>query len=206
MLTKDEVNRLLEPQGPQSDMDKIKILVVEDDHTTQLLYNKGFFNQVFDIKMVASGRDAILVYDAWHPDIIMLDIYLPEMTGYQVLKAIRTTIKDRKTTIVMATSLSGSEDIKSCMKLGVEGYIVKPFQCMDIGLKILSYYEKKEPEKARKAEALCMEIVKGYQVKSLFGEDQPNVSKDMKGSSNGASDTEIGESGEKAEGETPVEK
>jgi CheY-like chemotaxis protein len=97
--------------------------------------------------MAVSGKEAILVYEEWHPDIIVLDIYLPEMTGYQVLKAIRTTIEDNKTTIVMATALSGREDVLSCMKLGVEGYIVKPFQCMEIGAKILSYYAKKEPER-----------------------------------------------------------
>ena len=63
MLSKDEANYLLEPQGSQIDAGKIKILVVEDDHTTRLLYDKGLFNQIFDKKMVASGKEAILVYD-----------------------------------------------------------------------------------------------------------------------------------------------
>lgn len=206
-LTKDEVNFLLEPQSSQNGTDKIKILVVEDDHTTQLLYDKGLFNQIFDKKMVVSGKEAILVYDEWHPDIIVLDIYLPEMTGYQVLKTIRTTIKDKKTTIVMATSLSGSEDILSCMTLGVEGYIIKPFQCMEIGAKILSYYAKKEPERAQKAEALCREIAKKSQVELLYDKDKSKMKEDTKGASDGASDTETGElGGEKEAGETPAEK
>jgi len=206
-LTKDKVNILLEPQGSQNGTDKIKILVVEDDHTTQLLYDKGLFNQIFDKKMVVSGKEAIHVYDEWHPDIIVLDIYLPEMTGYQVLKAIRTTIKDMKTTIVMATALSGSEDIRSCMTLGVEGYIIKPFQCMEIGAKILSYYAKKEPERGRKAEALFREIVKQSQVKILMDNEESKITEGTKGASDGASDKETRESGgEKEAGETPVEK
>ncbi|MCX5856050.1 MAG: response regulator, partial [Deltaproteobacteria bacterium] len=126
MLSKDEVNYLLESQCSQNGKDKIKILIVEDDLTTRLLYDKGLFNQIFDKKMVVSGKEAILVYNEWHPDIIMLDIYLLEMTGYQVLKTIRTNIKDDETTIVMATSLSDKEDVLSCMKLGIEGYITKP--------------------------------------------------------------------------------
>ena len=73
----------------QNSEDRIKIFVVEDDHTTQLLYDKGLFNQIFDKKMVVSGKEALLVYAEWHPDIIVLDIYVPEITGYQVLKAIR---------------------------------------------------------------------------------------------------------------------
>jgi len=201
MLTKKEVTSLLEPQGPQSGTDRIRILVVEDDLTTRLLYDKGLFSQVFDKKMAVSGKEAILAYDEWHPDIIVLDIYLPEMTGYQVLKEIRTTIEDRKTTIVMATALSGSEDVLSCMKLGIDGYIVKPFHLREIGEKILSYYAKKEPERARRADVLRREILKQSQIRWLLDQDQPRPKEVAEGIGEAASDKEPGE--EKPPGETP---
>jgi len=172
MLTEEQVNDLIKPQGSQKGEDKIKILIVEDDHTTGMIYDRGLFNQIFDKKITISGKDALHVYGEWHPDIIILDIYLPEMTGYQVLKAIRTTVEDKKTTIVMATSVSGNEDVLSCMKLGVEGYIIKPFSLKEIGIKILSYYAKKEPERARKADALCREILKQSQIRWLLDKDK----------------------------------
>ena len=197
MLSKGEVNYLLEPQGSQIDADKIKILVVEDDHITRLLYDKGLFNQIFDKKMVASGKEAILVYDKWHPDIIVLDIFLPEMTGYQVLKTIRTDIEDKKTTIVMATSLSSSQDVQSCIKLGVEGYIIKPFQCGEIGVKILSYYAKREPERAQKAQTLCKEISKQSQVQWLLDKETPKTKEDTDGVSKRTPEREAGEEGQK---------
>jgi len=159
------VSYLLEPKDG---MDRIKILVVEDDLTTRTLYDKGLFSQIFDKKLVVSGKEAMRVYDEWRPDIIVLDIYLPEMTGYQILKEIRTTIQDRKTTIVMATQLSGMEDVRSCMMLGVEGYIIKPFSLAEIGVKILGYYAKKEPERAKRADALCHEIMKQSRVRWLL--------------------------------------
>jgi DNA-binding response OmpR family regulator len=207
ILSKGEVNNLLEPQASIDGTDKIKILVVEDEHTTQLLYEKGLFNQIFDKKIVVSGKEAIVVYDEWHPDIIILDIYLPEMTGYQVLKKIRATIKDTKTTIVMATSLSGSEDVISCMKLGVEGYIIKPFSLQEIGIKILGYYAKKEPERSRKAATMCREILKQSQLRWLLDKDKAVTKKDSEGNSNDVSDTETGGLVEKKEtGETLVDK
>jgi CheY-like chemotaxis protein len=166
-LTKEEVSYLLEPK---EGMDRIKILVVEDDLTTRTMYDKGLFSQIFDKKLVVSGRDAMRVYDEWHPDIIVLDIYLPEMTGYQILKEIRTIIQDRKTTIVMATQLSGMEDVRSCMELGVEGYIIKPFSLPEIGIKILGYYAKKEPERTKRADALCHEIMRQNRVRWLLDE------------------------------------
>ena len=205
MLTKDEVNCLLESQCAQNGLDKIKILIVEDDHTTRLLYDRGLFTQIFDKKMAVSGKEAILVYEEWHPDIIVLDIYLPEMTGYQVLKAIRTTIEDNKTTIVMATALSGREDVLSCMKLGVEGYIVKPFQCMEIGAKILSYYAKKEPERARKAEVLCREIAKQSQVKLLLDNDESKTKENAEGVHDSASATKTGQAAGEKDGNMPAE-
>jgi DNA-binding response OmpR family regulator len=208
VLTKDEVNQFLEPQSAHEDMDRIKILIAEDDHTTRLLYDKGLFDQVFDKKMIISGKEAIHVYNEWHPDIIVLDIYLPEMTGYQVLKEIRTTIQDKKTTIVMATSLSGSEDVLSCMKLGVEGYIVKPFPLREIWSKILGYYAKKEPERARKADALCREILKQAQVRWLLenkNKDKAKTKDATEGAGDGTACAQGGEAGgEKEMAETPA--
>lgn len=177
-LSKDQVNYLLESEHAKNDIEKLKVLVVEDDHTARSLYDKGLFNEIFDKKMVISGKEAILVYDRWHPDIILLDIYLPEMTGYQVLKEIRTTFEDRKTTIVMATSLSGTEDILSCTKLGIEGYIIKPFPVLEIGAKILEYYAKREPERAKKANSLCQVLLKQSKVRWLLEKDKPKIKED----------------------------
>lgn len=206
-LTEAEVKILLESECSQNGTDKIKILIVEDDHSTQLLYDKGFPDQIFDKKMAVSGKEAILVYYEWHPDIIVLDIYLPEMTGFQVLKEIRATFEDKKTTIVMATSLSGSEDVLSCMKLGVEGYIIKPFQLQEIGAKILSYYAKKEPERAMKADVLYRETLKQSRIRWLLDKDKSKTEENKEGVSDITPDKEPGVAGvEKETGDTLAEK
>jgi CheY-like chemotaxis protein len=207
MSSKEETDGLHGLTPSQEGTDKIKILVVEDVQVTRLLYEKGLFSVIFDKKMVVSGREAILVYQEWHPDIIVLDIFLPEMTGYQVLKEIRTTLADNKTTIVMATGLSGREDILSCVKLGIEGYIVKPFQWREIGAKILDYYAKKEPERATKAGELCREIAKQAHVQGLLNKETSETRESTRDVSGSAPGTETGEAGgEKEAGGTPAEK
>jgi DNA-binding response OmpR family regulator len=180
MATGDELNNLsdervqsLSGQSTQNASSKIRILVVEDDPSTQMLYEKGLFNQIFENKIVASGKEALRIYREWHPEIIMLDIYLPEMSGYHILKEIRQNIGDKETTIVMATSQSRSQDITACMTLGVEGYIVKPFSLRDIGAKIISYYAKKEPDRAQKADAILQEILKEAPIRLLVAKDKP---------------------------------
>ncbi len=167
LLSTDEVNQLLDTWYPEGAVEKVKVLIVEDDQATRLLYNRGLFDQVFDKKLTPSGREALRLYDDWHPDIVLLDIFLSEMTGYQVLKEIRTTLSDRKTVIVMATSLSGRDDVLSCIKLGADGYITKPFPCGEIGAKILGYYAKREPDRAKTATALCTVIAKQTRLQSL---------------------------------------
>ena len=59
----------------------------------------------------------------------------------------------------MATSKSNRNDVTHCIELGIEGYVVKPFSLREIGSKILTYYAKKEPQRATKAEALNQETL-----------------------------------------------
>ena len=182
MTMYDEVNHL-------PDTDKIKILVVENDLSTQLLYEKGLFDQVFDKKMTVSGKAALHIYNEWQPDVIMIDIYLPELNGYFVLKEIRTLFIDKKTTIVMASSKSRSQDITSCMALGIEGHIVKPFSLRDIALKVLGFYAKKEPVRSEKAKTICQDILKQSPFRLPLNKDTSKTTEDTKGISDVTADT-----------------
>lgn len=132
--------------------DKLKILIVEDSKSILALYNAGFADEVFDKRLVDNGSEALEVYRTWQPDIIVLDIMLPGMSGYAVLKEIREKIEDKATTIIMVTSMSSKDDIMDCVKLGVHGYIVKPFTHKEIADKILEYYKKTDPERAKAAQ------------------------------------------------------
>ena len=130
---------------------KIKILIVEDSANINLLYNRGLPDVIFEKRFAQNGRDALTIYQEWGPDIIVLDVMLPVVSGYAVLKKIRQTVGDLLTTIIMSTSLSKKDDVTTMMKQGIQGYIVKPFSIRDIGGRILRYYEKVEPERASAA-------------------------------------------------------
>lgn len=126
-------------------MAKIKILIAEDDKDTLELYRKGLAEDLFEMRFIMNGKEALDVYQEWQPDIIVLDIVMPVMTGYSVLKEIREKMNDRTTKIVMATSLSTKHDIMDCSKLGIHGYIIKPFQYKEIGSIILNYLKPADP-------------------------------------------------------------
>jgi putative nucleotidyltransferase with HDIG domain len=123
-------------------MTRARILIVEDDESITNLYKKGLSDDVYEKRFSSNGKEALEIYNSWNPDIIVLDIMLPVMTGYSVLKEIRATLGDRSTTIIMATSLSKKDDIQDCVKFGIHGYIVKPFKYKDIGARIMTCYQK----------------------------------------------------------------
>jgi DNA-binding response OmpR family regulator len=141
-------------------MDKIKILIVEDDEAIVALYDVTLNKTIFEIKIARDGEEGLKLYADWKPDIILLDIMLPVKTGYGVLQKIRKELKDTDTVIIMATSLGKKEDIVDCMKYGIQGYLVKPFDRRNIIVDVLGGYGKLHPKRAALAATAYKEYIK----------------------------------------------
>ena len=123
-------------------MSKIKILLVDDDKSIHDLYNEGLADTIFAKQFAVNGEEALKIYDEWHPDVIVLDLLMPLMAGYSVLREIRHTRGDNSTKVIMATASTSSQAIRDCINLGIQGYIIKPFKLKDIGNTILDYIQK----------------------------------------------------------------
>ncbi|MCE5337017.1 MAG: response regulator [Desulfobacteraceae bacterium] len=132
----------------ESGFDRLKILIAEDDKAVLVLYDNGLSNEVFEKKFVNDGSYVISIFKEWKPDLLLLDIMLPEVSGYAILKEIREGLHDTRTPIIMATSLSDKAAVLDCLQLGIQGYLVKPFSHRDIAGKVMAYYNKANPEKA----------------------------------------------------------
>jgi len=131
-------------------MEKIKILIAEDIKATINLYKVALSDAYFEKMFVTNGEEALTAYKQWKPDILLLDIKMPVMTGYSVLKIIRGVMDDQDTIIIMSTSENTIEDVKSCAQYGIQGYILKPFKVKKIEEQILESYVKAHPENAEK--------------------------------------------------------
>ncbi len=129
-------------------MDKLKILVAEDDKTTQKLYDGFLSDGIFDKRLINNGEEALELYRSWQPNIIILDIMLPVFSGYSLLKKIREEMEDKLTPIIISSSLSSKEDVIDCMKLGIQGYLAKPINWKGLSLYVLACYEKVYPAKS----------------------------------------------------------
>lgn len=124
----------------------LKILIAEDEKVTQRIYQASLPEALCLHKIVSDGEEAIRVYDEWRPDVVLLDFSMPNVNGYQVLKIIREERKDKSTVIVMVTGQSDKNSIIACAKLGVQGYIVKPFVNKELAPKIVKIYRESKKQ------------------------------------------------------------
>lgn len=104
---------------------KKKILLVEDDETLAGVYIERLEAEGFDVKRVDNGENALSSALEYKPDLILLDIMMPKISGFDVLDILRNTPETANMRIVMLTALSQPKDKERAEKLGVDDYLVK---------------------------------------------------------------------------------
>lgn len=102
-----------------------KILLVEDDDSLANVYLTRLQAEGFDVKRVPNGEDALAGTLQYRPDLILLDIMMPKVSGFDVLDILRNTPEVGNVKIIMLTALSQDSDVERAKKLGVDDYLVK---------------------------------------------------------------------------------
>lgn len=105
---------------------KVKVLIVDDDKFLLNMYAVKFKNHGFEVGVVPSGAEALnKLQNEKAPDIIILDLIMPGMDGYELLAKVREQKLSPKATVVVLTNQGQSEDIEKAKKYNIQGYIVK---------------------------------------------------------------------------------
>jgi two-component system phosphate regulon response regulator PhoB len=102
-----------------------RILFVEDDDALANVYLTRLQAEGFDVKRVANGEDALVSALEYHPDLVLLDVMMPKVSGFEVLDILRNTPETTNLKIIMLTALSQEADKERAEKLGVDDYLVK---------------------------------------------------------------------------------
>ncbi|MBE5901533.1 MAG: response regulator transcription factor [Lachnospiraceae bacterium] len=103
---------------------KQKILIVDDDENISELITLYLTKECFETRSVHDGQEAVIAFDEFQPDLILLDLMLPGMDGYQVCREIRTR---SKVPIIMLSAKCEVFDKVLGLELGADDYIEKPF-------------------------------------------------------------------------------
>jgi DNA-binding response OmpR family regulator len=112
-----------------------KIAIIEDDPTINQMYRMKFEATGFDVQLASDGERGVALVEAFRPDLILLDMQMPVMTGLEALKKIRAEEWGKSIPVIVLTNMGEEESPKELRALGIESYIVKadltPSQVVD---------------------------------------------------------------------------
>lgn len=103
----------------------IKIIIVEDDQMISDIYNKKFSDSGFEVYSALSGEQALEVAKKEKVDIVMTDLIMPKMDGFQLIERLRSGEFDSKIKIIVTSNLSQKEDRDKAINLGANGFVAK---------------------------------------------------------------------------------
>ena len=115
-------------------MEKIKVLLVEDEQTLAMIIKDTLDGQGFDIQTAADGEAGLRLFFDLRPDVLVADVMMPRMDGFEMVRRIRQT--DRRTPVLFLTARSAVNDVVEGFELGGNDYLKKPFGMQELMVRI----------------------------------------------------------------------
>lgn len=107
-------------------MNKYKVLIVDDIPENIQTLGEMIKDFDLDVKIAEGGQEAIDIIDSYTPDIILLDLMMPHVNGWDVIDHVREKYSKNEMVIIVVSLLNNKDNINECYELGVNDYITKP--------------------------------------------------------------------------------
>ncbi|MFO7948081.1 MAG: response regulator transcription factor [Armatimonadota bacterium] len=125
-----------------------KILIVEDETGVAEAVSYALEQEGFETEIAADGQDALDAFEQFSPDLVILDLMLPRISGYQLFSAFR---KDRAVPIIMLTARVEETDRVAGLEMGADDYVTKPFSIRELTARVRAVLRRsqgtEEPER-----------------------------------------------------------
>jgi two-component system, OmpR family, response regulator len=120
-------------------MSTAKILVVDDDPAVRNLIHRFLSKQEYTVESAEDGKNALTLFDQLNPDLVILDVNLPDTTGYTLCQE----MQDRTGVFVMMlTNRSDEDDIVQGFQRGADDYLTKPFSLVELGARVAAVLKR----------------------------------------------------------------
>lgn len=107
-----------------------KILVVDDDIDSARIVKKALEWQSFEVKTAGSGEQALEILASWNPQVVLLDVSMPGLDGFETLRLVRKS--DEYVSVIFLSGRSAMEDVVSGLDAGADDYMRKPFDALEL--------------------------------------------------------------------------
>lgn len=104
---------------------KKKILIIEDDKFLAKMLSKMLESHGYEVALAINGREGLLKVSTENPKLVLLDIILPDIDGFDLLETIKKDVKTKKIPVIIISNLGQQEDIQQGKALGAKDYLVK---------------------------------------------------------------------------------
>ena len=119
-------------------MNTLSILVVDDEPNNFDVIESLLDSQDYILHYVDNGQDAIDRLDMFHPDLILLDVMMPDIDGIEVCRRIKNMPRWESVLIIMVTALSSKQDLSRCLEAGADDFISKPVNGIELRARVRS--------------------------------------------------------------------
>jgi DNA-binding response OmpR family regulator len=113
-----------------------KILIVDDEPNIVMSLEYAFKKKNFDVFVARDGSEAVQIAEKQLPNVILLDIMMPQMDGYETMKKLRENKDLRSTKVIFISAKNKTSHIQKGLKMGADRYITKPFSVKKLILEI----------------------------------------------------------------------
>jgi len=147
-------------------MQKRKILIIEDGASLRLGLEKGLASEGYIVKSAKDGEQGLSLALSWDADLILLDLMLPKLDGFEILKRVREDALEKP--VVVLTARGQEEDRIRGFEYGADDYVVKPFSVQELLLRIAAILRRSAESGPLKGELFIGDAVvdfKSYQVR-----------------------------------------
>ena len=123
---------MTEPLRPAS----LRLLIADDSNTDRLILSAILTRQGHEVRAAEDGQAALALYEAWQPDMVLLDVMMPRMDGMEAARRIKALAGERLVPVIFLTSLSDSGSLAQCLECGGDDFLPKPYNPVIIQAKL----------------------------------------------------------------------
>src|SRR6476469_4203935 len=121
-----------------NDNKKYSILIIDDEESIFEVIEGLLYREGYELTYIDSGKEALNRIDEIQPDVILLDLMMPEMDGIETCKLIKSNERWRHIPIIMVTALSSKEDLARSLNAGADDFVSKPINSIELRARVRS--------------------------------------------------------------------
>jgi DNA-binding response OmpR family regulator len=120
-----------------------RILIADDDAQNADLLEAYLDGSGYETKVAANGEDTLAAARAWTPDLILLDVMMPKLSGFEVCRRLRSDPATRDVAILMVTALDQATDVETAVESGTDDFVTKPINKTELQLRVRAMLESR---------------------------------------------------------------